>query len=103
LEVTRIDGGLLDWLQNAKDLREVDLSWTPLGDAAIEALTPASGLSTLWMTGSKVSDQSIDSIGEMRQLQSVDLQRTEVTAAGVELLRDARPELQINPLELRSP
>ncbi len=79
------------------------MSWTPLGDAAIESLSSAKGLNILWMTGTKVSDRAIDLIGAMPQLQSVDIQRSQVSDAGVARLRRARPELQINPLELRSP
>ncbi|MGI9470442.1 MAG: leucine-rich repeat domain-containing protein [Rubripirellula sp.] len=103
LEVTRIDQGLIPWLQKATNLREVDLSWTKSDDAVIEALNGAADLSTLWMTGSKLTDRSIDSISRMQRLESVDLQRTEVTEAGIGRLRTARPQLQINPLELRAP
>lgn len=103
LEVTRIDGGLLEWLGRADNLSEVDLSWTPLDDSAIQALAVAPGLSILWMTGTKVSDRSIDPLIAMSELQSVDVQRTGVTDAGIDRLRAARPNLQINPLELRSP
>ena len=103
LEVTRIDDGLLDWLGRADNLREVDLSWTVLGDEAIESLSSAKGLTILWMTGTKVSDRSIDWLAAMPQLESVDIQRSQVSDAGVARLRRARPELQINPLELRSP
>jgi hypothetical protein len=103
LEVTRIDGGLLDWLHHADNLREVDLSWTGLGDEAIESLSSAKGITILWLTGTKVSDRSIDLLVAMPQLQSVDIQRTQVSDAGVARLRRARPDLQINPLELRSP
>ena len=103
LEVTRIDGALLEWLRRADNLREVDLSWTPLGDEAVAALSSANLLGVLWMTGTSVSDDSIDVIGAMRRLESVDFQRSKVTDAGIARLRAARPDLQINPLELRSP
>ncbi len=103
LEVTRIDGGLLEWLRRADNLQEVDLSWTTLGDEAVAALSSAKQLGVLWMTGASVSDASIDVIAAMPQLESVDLQRSEVTDAAIARLRAARPELQINPLELRSP
>jgi hypothetical protein len=65
-------------------------------------MSAAKKIETLWMTGTNLTDQSIDRIARMRQLQAVDLQRTKVTAAGIERLRKARPDLNINPLELRS-
>jgi hypothetical protein len=103
LEATRVDADLVDWLREAKGLRELDLSWTPMGDSVIDAVSTAGELSTLWMTGTQVSDRSIDPIAQMRHLHSVDLQRTKVTDAGIARLRAARPKLEINPLELRSP
>lgn len=103
LEATRVDDDLLDWLSRADNLEEVDLSWTPVSDAAIESLLPAPRLEVLWMTGTKVSDRSIDMIRDMPKLQSVDLQRSQVSDSSIGRLRAARPELQINPLELRAP
>ena len=102
LEATKVDAGLTDWLARATNLQELDLSWTPLDDRTIEAISGARQLDTLWLTGTNVSDLSIERIAKMGQLQAVDLQRTEVTAAGLEKLRGARPNLSINPLELRS-
>jgi hypothetical protein len=39
----------------------------------------------------------------MPALQSVDLQRTSVTDAGIERLKKHRPNLEINPLILQNP
>ena len=102
LEVTRIDSGLADWLRAAKGLREVDLSWTTADDLAINALSSAADISTLWMTGTRVSDQSVEKIIAMADLESVDVQRSQVSGAGLGRLQTARPDLEINPLELRT-
>ena len=102
LEVTRIDSGLADWLRAAKDLREVDLSWTTADDATINALSKAANISTLWMTGTRVSDQSVDKIIAMADLESVDVQRSQITGAGLGRMQSARPGLEVNPLELRT-
>ena len=102
LEVTRIDQDLVPWLKRATQLREVDLSWTRSDDSAINALDEARGISTLWMTGTRLTDNSIASIAKMKQLESVDLQRTGVTEAGIQRLKATRPQLEINPLELRT-
>jgi hypothetical protein len=53
------------------------------------------------MTQTNVSDQAIGTIAKMPELQSVDLQRTRVTDAAIARLRTARPNLEINPLELQ--
>ncbi len=103
LEATKIDGDFIQWLRGATSLRELDLSWTPMDDSAIDAIASADELTTLWMTGTKISDASIDTIAKLRRLEHVDLQRTKVTSAGIARLRAARPALQVNPLELRSP
>ena len=102
LEVTRIDPGLVAWLGQADQLHELDLSWTRLGDAAVAALDGATGISTLWMTGTRLTDQSLDAIAKMKQLESVDVQRTAISEGGIRRLKAARPDLQINPLELRT-
>ena len=54
------------------------------------------------MTATKVTDDSIDRIAGLRDLQAVDLQRSGVTAAGLNRLQKLRPDLSINPLEIRS-
>jgi hypothetical protein len=101
LEGTRIDRGLSGWLRGAINLRELDLSGTRVDDSAIDAASAAAGLTTLWMTQTNVSDQAIGTIAKMPGLQSVDLQRTRVTNAAIARLRTARPNLEINPLELQ--
>jgi hypothetical protein len=102
LEVTRIDSGLADWLRAARDLRELDLSWTGADDEAINALSNAANIATLWMTGTKVSDQSVEKIIAMADLESVDVQRSQITEAGLGRMQNARPGLEVNPLELRT-
>jgi hypothetical protein len=103
LEATRVDAELIGWLERADRLRELDLSWTPFGDEVIRAISPASQLNVLWMTGTKVGDEVVDLIAAMPELQSVDVQRSGISDAGLARLRASRSELQINPLELRSP
>ena len=54
------------------------------------------------MTGTRVSDQSVEKIIAMADLESVDVQRSQVSGAGLGRLQTARPDLEINPLELRT-
>ena len=102
LEACEIDSGLADWLKQATGLLELDLSFTKVGDSVVRSVASAHGLSVLWLTGSEVTDASIDTIIQMKALESVDLQRTAVTDSGLRRLKAARPQLQINPLQLRT-
>lgn len=101
LEQTGIDAGLDAWLSKASNLQEIDLSFTRVGDSAIAAIAKHPNVEVLWMTGSQVTDESIDTIARMRKLSAVDLQRTQVSNNGIARLKQLRPQLQINPLELR--
>lgn len=101
LEATKIDDDLIAWLAKATELEELDLSWTPMSDRLINSISTAKQIQTLWLTGTKITDQSIDAIARMQQLQAVDVQRTGITEAGLAKLRKTRPDLNINPLELR--
>ena len=62
LEATSVDDDLAAWLKQASSLGEVDLSWTKAGDQTIRSLAAAKHLSTLWVTGTAVSDASVDVI-----------------------------------------
>ncbi len=100
LEATAIDDHLGPWLSEAESLQELDLSWTQAGDACVASLPATVPLETLWLTGSQVSDRSLERIAAIKSLQRVDLQRTAVTAAGRQRLRQLRPDLTLDPLEL---
>lgn len=101
LEVTDIDDSISIWLQLAKNLRELDLSWTACGDETLASISDHSKLRTLWMTGSKITDASIANLINMRSLESLDVQRTQITPAGLAELKTRRPDCKINPLQLR--
>lgn len=103
LEATRIDPELANWLGQAKRLRELDLSWTPMDDSVIASIKDAADLSVLWMTGTKISDESISIISGWKNLSSVDVQRSAITESGIRRLRESHPQIEINPLELRNP
>lgn len=91
-----MDAGLTDWLRKATNLRELDLSSTRVDDSVVDAIA-AGRLSLLWLTGTDVTDESIDQLAKLGSLEMVDLQQTKITAAGIARLREARPNLQINP------
>lgn len=103
LEGTAIDSRISTFLNSAVNLAELDLSSTAADDSVVDAIGNATNLSTLWMTGTKVTDHSISVISEMPRLENIDLQRTGVTAAGIERLVKDRPKLNVNPLEIQEP
>lgn len=100
LEATRADDSLTDWLSRAASLSELDLSWTRCGDDTVKALSRCKHLHTVWLTGSQVSDASIDAILKWPSIESIDVQRTSVTPAGLARLKAAKPAWKINPLRL---
>ena len=100
LEATAVDDDLADWIAKAKNLRELDLSFTGVSDAAAQKIA-ARDLEVLWLTGSKVTDKSIPVLLKLSALQSLDVQRSEVSDAGLKTIRQQRPQLGLNPLQLR--
>ncbi|MDA8745601.1 DUF1570 domain-containing protein [Rubripirellula amarantea] len=103
LEATQIDDAVASWLTKLNNLHELDLSWTRIGDETVRAINDDAPIETLWLTGSKVTDDSIEKIAKMKRLESVDVQRTSVSHQGLTRLKELRPRLAINPLELREP
>ena len=50
LEITKVNDGLSDWISQARGLRELDMSWTPVGDEFLNSIQGCRELSVLWMT-----------------------------------------------------
>ena len=103
LEATKASSSLKSWLSKAKNLTELDLSFTPMDDSVVPAIMTADQLQVLWLTGTQVSDVSIAEFAKLDNLKSIDLQRTKVTSGGIRKLKTLRPDLNINPIELRGP
>ncbi len=102
LEATRLEPeSLAIWLGGATSLRELDLSSTAMDDHLIEPLSQMREIDTLWLTGSHVSDKIIDVLLSLSKLRSVDLQQCAVSDDAIARLRAARPDLQLNPLQIR--
>lgn len=100
LESTRVSDAVAETLVPQKGLRELDLSFTAVGDAGLEPLRGARHIEVLWLTGSEISDASLPLLRSLRSLRSLDVQRTKISAEALEQLSAARPDLQINPLQL---
>ena len=102
LEATPIEPeAATDFLVRATEIEELDLSSTPVDGALARSIQSMNNLETLWLTGSRVGDEIIDVLISRPKLQTIDVQRTQVSEAGIERLRNARPQLRLNPLEVR--
>ena len=98
LEATGVDDSLGDWIANAKRLSELDLSQTRCGDQTIRNIAGHNRLRTLWLTGSAITDASIAVLTRLPSIESIDVQRTQITAQGLAKLKIAHPDWKINPL-----
>ena len=101
LEATAVDNRIADPLKNAKKLEELDLSFAAIDDSLIAAISGLSELRTLWLTKTEVSDAAMDVIESLPKLEVLDVQQTKVTDARLEQFKRARPNVKLNPLELR--
>ncbi|KAA5545551.1 hypothetical protein FYK55_07895 [Roseiconus nitratireducens] len=101
LEATAVDNALATWLEQADNLTELDLSWTACGDPVVDAIDDCQRLNTLWMTGSGLTDRCLPTLLMMRAIESIDLQRTSITADGLATARRRRPDWNLNSLQLR--
>lgn len=103
LEATKVGEDLVGWIKDAPLLTEMDLSWTGCGDPVVTSLRGNRQLSTLWLTGSAVTDASIETLSQIKSLKNIDVQRTKISPEGLAQLSSRRPDLTINPLQLISP
>jgi len=127
LEATRISPQLRGLLARCTELQELDLSWTAVGDGVVERVVDAvtappdarvdrsqrhrsaggpmakeSGLVTLWLTGTQVTDATAETLCRLPHLRTLDVQRTAVTAGGRQRLQRRFPELVLDPLRFAS-
>lgn len=103
LEQTRIDDELRLRLRQQHALEEIDLSFTAVGDPTVNELRRADDLHTLWLTGTRITDAAVPALLQLRALQYLDVQRSGVSADALDRLREARDDVQLNPLQLVTP
>ena len=84
-------------LRPLKNLELLDLSRTPVLPAALAALRDLPKLRELRLgLASKVDDTAIDTLAAMTQLRNLQIGGSKISAEGVERLRKARPDCQID-------
>ncbi|WP_236696083.1 hypothetical protein [Rhodopirellula islandica] len=98
LEATQVTNQVTTLLRGANQLRELDLSYTAIDDSALKSIPPS--VSTLWLTGTNLTDQAIDTLVALPRLQTIDLQRTTITERGLQRFRQLKPNCQLNPLNI---
>lgn len=100
LEATKVTPAIQNLPSKQKGLREVDVSWTAIDDTFVVSLRNCPEIETLWLTGTAITDSSIDVLVQFANLKTIDVQRTRITGAGLKRLRVAMPQLELNPLQL---
>ncbi len=95
LDGNDIRGTGLPHLTGQPELIDLSLSHPNLVELAAENLVELKRLKRLSLAGSGLTDASIKPLAVLTNLESLDLRRTEVTAAGIDELKAALPKCQI--------
>ena len=94
LEITKVNDGLSDWISQARGLRELDMSWTPVGDDFLNSIQGCRELSVLWMTGTQLTDKSVDVLIQLQGLESLDVK--ELRSVPLDWIESGKPILGCN-------
>jgi hypothetical protein len=76
-------------------LWRLDLSYAALGDEAAGAIAALTNLTTISMTGTKLTDAGLAKLAKLDRLESLAIVSTRVTAEGITAFRQARPQCQV--------
>ena len=76
------------------NLEELDLSLTPVGDAGVLHLQGNNKLTVLWLTGTKVSDESERVLGTLANLELLELTSTDMSESTIQQIFSALPKLK---------
>ncbi len=78
-------------------LKLLSLAKTDIGDDAVRQLPKLTNLEVLYLLGTNITDDCLDALSQMKSLKALYLQETNVTPKGLEKLRAALPETEIQP------
>lgn len=95
--------GLLDAALGAPGLRSLGLTGANIGDADLVRLAGLKELRSLGLDENPITDAGLKTLAGMKRLTNVSLRETEVTDAGLAALRQARPDLKVEPERAFSP
>ncbi|MCO6456657.1 MAG: redoxin domain-containing protein [Pirellulaceae bacterium] len=85
---TRITDDGLKLLAQCRELRQLDLSWTKVSGSTLDALSQLAQLEQLDLSWTAVSDQHAERLAALTQLKLLSVVDSELTAKGVERLRE---------------
>ncbi len=95
LDGNDIRGGGLTYLRDRPELIDLSLGCPLLTDLTAKNLTELKQLKRLSLAGSGLTNAGIKHLASLTNLESLDLRRTKVTAAGIDELKAALPKCQI--------
>lgn len=99
LERTPIDDQIAGLIQSSRNLQEWDATSTAIGNDAVANLPR--GLTSLYLTNTRIDDGCVDGLIALPKLQVLDVQLTGISKSGLAKMRRSRPEWNLNPLVIR--
>lgn len=93
----------LEALAKLERLDTVSLASDSLNNDGVSRLAGSSSVFSLEIYGPNIDDDVIDSIAQMPELNMLTLNYTKVTPAGVEKLKQLRPDIQVEVIAPRTP
>ena len=97
LEDTPITDATVERLAKSSELTVLDLSLTQISDKSLPVIGTLSKLQSLWLTGTSVTDEGIQELATLASLQYLELSGTNVSASARRQLKQALPNLKIEP------
>lgn len=94
LSHARINGPGLAHLAGMRNLQLLDVSWTPIDDRGLAHLPALPGLRVLMLDGTRVTDAGLAHLRALTGLFRLDLTRTRISDAGLEAV-GAMPSLRL--------
>jgi hypothetical protein len=85
----------IEVLVQLTSLRMIILSGSDVVDDDIRLLATIPGLKHLWLTNTKLTEQCVDYLAGIEQLETLKLDGTNIDSLAIERLRIARPKLKI--------
>jgi len=96
LSGAEVDGAMARAIARMPSLRRLHLDHSTIDDGTLAELAGVTKLEYLNLVGTRVTDASVDVIASMPLLERVYVWQTSMSAEGIEALRDARPDAEIN-------
>ena len=95
IALTNITDASLGGLKQMPKLTSVDVSGTSVSDEGLRELSNLKQLTYLNFRGTSISDTGLGHLTNLRSLKTLILEKTKVTSAGVQLIRRAIPNCEI--------